>query len=177
MAGEDGFLVVGTIQKPHGIKGELYVRLETDHPAAVFAAGRVLRLGDPQGRLAEGAITIERARPFKGGMLVKTAEHTGRDERLDLLRGASLLIPAGEAEPLDEDEAFVHQLLGLRVVSGGETLGTVGEVYEAPAGWYLGVRREGKKEMLVPFVGELVRRVDTAGGVVEVELPAGLAEL
>jgi 16S rRNA processing protein RimM len=177
MAGEGGFLVVGTIQKPHGIKGELYVRLETDHPAAVFAAGRALRLGDARGRVGEGVITIERARPFKGGMLVKAAEHGGRDEALESLRGASLLIPAAEAEPLDADEAFVHQLLGLRVVSGEETLGTVGEVYEAPAGWYLGVRREGKKEMLVPFVRELVRRVDPAGGVVEVELPAGLAEL
>jgi 16S rRNA processing protein RimM len=177
MAGEDGFLVVGTIQKPHGIKGELYVRLETDHPAAVFAPGRVLRLGDARGKPADGQITIERARAFKGGMLVKAAEHGGRDEALESLRGASLLIPAGEAEPLDEDEAFVHQLLGLRVVSGGETIGVVGEVYEAPAGWYLGVRREGKPEMLVPFVGELVRRVSTAEGIVEVELPAGLAEL
>ncbi|HET7234211.1 MAG TPA: ribosome maturation factor RimM [Longimicrobium sp.] len=177
MAGEDGFLVVGTIQKPHGIKGELSVRLETDHPAAVFAAGRVLVLGDARGKPTDGRITIERARPFKGGMLVKAAEHGGRDEALESLRGASLLIPAAEAEPLDADEAFVHQLLGLRVISGGEALGTVGEVYEAPSGWYLGVRREGKKEMLVPFVRDLVRRVDTAEGIVEVELPAGFTEL
>ena len=51
------------------------------------------------------------------------------------------------------------------------------EVYEAPAGWYLGVTREGKKELLVPFVRELVKRVDPAAGVVEVELPAGLLDL
>lgn len=177
MAGEGGFLVVGTIQKPHGIKGELMVRLETDHPAAVFAAGRVLRLGDARGRLTDGHLTIERARPFKGGMLVKAAEHAGRNEAVESLRGASLLIPADEAQPLDDDEAFIHQLVGLRVVHGEETLGTVGEVYEAPSGWYLGVRREGKKEMLVPFVRDLVRRVDPAEGVVEVELPAGFTEL
>ncbi|HEU4558891.1 MAG TPA: ribosome maturation factor RimM [Longimicrobium sp.] len=177
MAGEDGFLIVGTVQKPHGIKGELFIRLETDHPAAVFAPGRVLRLGDKDGRPGEGQLTIERARPFKGGMLVKAAEHGGRNDGVEQLRGATLLMPAADAQPLDEDEAFVHQLLGLRVVSGEETLGTVGEVYEAPSGWYLGVRREGKKEMLVPFVRDLVRRVDTAEGVVEVELPAGFTEL
>ena len=125
MAGEDGFLIVGTVQKPHGIKGELFVRLETDHPAAVFAPGRVLRLGDAQGRPTEGQLTIERARPFKGGLLVKAAEHGGRNEGVELLRGATLLMPAADAQPLDEDEAFVHQLLGLRVVSGEETLGTV----------------------------------------------------
>jgi 16S rRNA processing protein RimM len=177
MAGEDGFLIVGTIQKPHGIKGELMVRLETDHPAVVFAAGRVLRLGDARGRPVDGQLTIERARPFKGGLLVKAAGHAGRTEALESLRGASLLIPAAEAQPLNPGEAFIHQLPGLRVVSGDETLGTVGEVYEAPSGWYLGVRREGKKEMLVPFVRDLVRRVDPAEGIVEVELPAGFTEL
>ncbi|HEX9937244.1 MAG TPA: ribosome maturation factor RimM [Longimicrobium sp.] len=177
VAGEDGFLVVGTVQKPHGIKGELFVRVETDHPDAVFAPGRVLRLGDAQGRPGEGQLTIERARPFKGGLLVKTAEHGGRNDGVESLRGASLLIPAGEAAPLDDDEAFIHQLPGLRVIDGEETLGTVGEVYEAPSGWYLGVLREGKKEMLIPFVQGLVRRVDRAAGVVEVQLPEGFTEL
>jgi 16S rRNA processing protein RimM len=177
MAGEDRYLVVGTIQKPHGIKGELFVRLETDHPAAVFAAGRVLRLGDARGRPGEGVITIERARPFKGGLLVKTAELSGRDEALESLRGRSLLIPAGEAAPLADDEVFVHQLMGMRVLAAGEPVGTVREVYEAPAGWYLGVEREGKKELLLPFVSGVVTRVDAAEGVVEVDPPAGLLEL
>ena len=120
---------------------------------------------------------MERARPFKGGLLLKAAEHAGRDAAVDALRGATLLIPAGEAAPLEENEAFVHQLIGLRVRAGGEGVGTVAEVYDAPAGWYLGVAREGRKELLVPFVRELVKRVDPAAGVVEVELPAGLLDL
>ncbi|HYH79641.1 MAG TPA: ribosome maturation factor RimM [Longimicrobium sp.] len=177
IAGEGGFLIVGAVQKPHGIKGELFVRVETDHPAAIFVPGRVLRFGDAKGRPVEGQITVERARPFKGGLLVKAAEYGGRDEALQSLRGVSLLIPAADAAPLEADESFVHQLLGLRVVSGEEVLGMVDEVYEAPAGWYLGVRREGRKELLVPFVREMVRRVDPAEGVVEVELPAGLTEI
>ncbi len=177
VGGEDGFLIVGAVQKPHGIKGELFVRVETDHPAAVFVPGRVLRFGDAAGKPVEGQITIERARPFKGGLLVKAAEYGGRDEALQSLRGISLLIPAGDAAPLGEDESFVHQLIGMRVVHGGEVLGRVDEVYEAPAGWYLGVLREGRRELLVPFVREMVRRVDRAEGVVEVELPAGLTDL
>jgi 16S rRNA processing protein RimM len=174
---EGGWLVVGAVQKPHGIKGELFVRVETDHPGAVFAPGRVLRLGDARGRPGEGAVTVERARAFKGGLLVKTAEFSGRDDTLDALRGRSLLIPASEAAPLAEDETFVHDLIGLRVTTDGEPVGTVREVYEAPGGWYLGVEREGRKELLLPFVREMVKRVDPAAGVVEVELPAGLLEL
>jgi 16S rRNA processing protein RimM len=177
MAGEDGFLVVGTIQKPHGIKGELFVRLETDHPADVFAAGRVLRMGDARGRPVDESLTIERARPFKGGLLVKAAEFSGRDDGVESLRGRSLLIPAGEAKPLEDDEVFVHQLMGMKVLAGGEAIGTVRDVYEAPAGLYLGVEREGKTELLLPFVSGVVKRVDPAERVVEVDPPAGLLEL
>ena len=176
-AREGGFLIVGTVHKPHGIKGELAVRVETDHPGAVFGAGKTLLLGDARGHPTGGRITVERARPFKGGLLLKAAEHAGRDAVVDGLRGATLLIPAAEAAPLEENEAFLHQLVGLRVRAGGDEVGTVGEVYEAPSGWYLGVLREGKKEMLIPFVQGLVRRVDRAAGVVEVQLPEGFTEL
>jgi 16S rRNA processing protein RimM len=178
MAGAgDGFLIVGAVHKPHGIKGELAVRVETDHPKSVFAAGKVLLLGDARGTPTGGRITVERARPFKGGLLLKAGEHAGRDAAVDALRGATLLIPAAEAAPLEENEAFVHQLVGLRVRANGEPVGTVAEVYEGPAGWYLGVAREGRRELLVPFVAEMIRRVDPAEGVVEVELPEGLLEL
>jgi 16S rRNA processing protein RimM len=177
MADSAGFLVVGAVQKPHGIKGELFVRVETDHPAAIFVPGRVLRLGDARGVPGAESITVERARPFKGGMLVKTAEFSGRDERLELLRGSSLLIPEGDVAPLADDEVFVHHLIGLRVLASGIEVGTVREVYDAPGGWYLGVEREGRKELLLPFVSEMVKRVDPEAGVVEIEPPAGLLEL
>lgn len=177
MAHEGGWLIVGAVQKPHGIKGELFVRVETDHPAAVFAPGRALRLGDAQGTPSDDSVTVERARAFKGGVLLKTAEHAGHDASLEALRGRTLLMPAADAAPLADDETFVHDLMGLRVVSGGEPVGRVREVYDAPGGWYLGVEREGRKELLLPFVREMVKRIDPAAGVLEVELPAGLLEL
>jgi 16S rRNA processing protein RimM len=176
-AAGDGFLIVGTVHKPHGIRGELSVRVETDHPDAVFRPGRALLLGDAKGAPTGGRLTVERARPFKGGLLLKAAEHATRDAAVDAMRGATLLIPAEEAAPLGENEAFIHQLVGMRVSADGETVGTVADVYEAPAGWYLGVSRPGRKELLVPFVGEMVRRIDPAERVVEVELPAGLLDL
>ena len=177
MAEETGWLIVGAVQKPHGIKGELMVRLETDRPEAVFQPGRVLRLGDAAGRPGDGVLTVERARAFKGGYLLKVAEHTGRTDAIEALRGRSLLIPEGEAAPRAEDEVFYHQLVGLTVLSASEEVGTVREVYEAPSGVMLGVERKGRKELLLPFVRDWVRRIDVAGGVLEIEAPAGLLEL
>jgi 16S rRNA processing protein RimM len=171
-------LIVGTVQKPHGIKGELFVRLETDRPDAVFAAGRALVLGDADGNPSGDLLTIERARAFKGGMLVKAAGHGARTPELDELRGRTLLIPRDQAEAPAEDEVFYHDLLGMKVVTAAEgEIGTVGEVYDAPAGPMLSVRRKGAKELLIPFVREMIRRVDAAEKVLELDLPAGLLEL
>lgn len=178
MAGsEPEYLAVGTVQKPHGIRGELSVKVETDRPDAVFTPGRVLLLGDAEGTPSGGTLTVERARPFKGGFLVKAAGLTSRTPEVEALRGRSLLIPAAEAAPLDEGEVFFHQLVGMRVVAGEEEVGTVADVYEAPSGHLLSVRRPGKKELMLPFVGEIVRRVDVEARVLEIEPPPGLLEL
>jgi len=179
MAGDEPeFLIVGSVQKPHGIKGELFVRLETDRPDAAFAAGRVLIVGDARGRPSDDRLTIERARPFKGGMLVKAREHGGRSPAQDELRGRSLLIARGDAAPPEDGEVFYHQVLGLKVITEAEgEVGTVRELYDAPSGPLLSVAREGRDELLIPFVREMIRRIDPAEGVLELDLPVGLLEL
>jgi 16S rRNA processing protein RimM len=172
-----GHLIVGYVQKPHGIKGELMVKLETDRPAEVFAPGRVLPMGDAEGRPTGEVLTLERARPFKGGILLKVAEHTGRSPEQEALRGRTLLLPLAEVPPPAEDEVFYHDLVGLRVEAHGGTVGTVREVYEMPAGVMLGVTRPGAAELLVPFVREMVKRVDVPAGVLELDPPPGLLDL
>jgi 16S rRNA processing protein RimM len=175
---EPEYLIVGTVQKPHGIKGELFVRLETDRPDAVFAPGRVLQLGDGKGRRSDAVLTIERARAFKGGMLMKVVEHTGRTPALEELRGSTLLIERGEAAALADDEVFYHDLVGMRIVTEAEgDIGTIAEVYDAPSGPLLSVQRDAGKELLIPFVRETIRRLDREGRVLELEVPPGLLDL
>src|SRR5687767_15996574 len=100
MAGEQPeYLTVGAVQKPHGIKGELFVRVETDHPEVVFAPGKLLRVADAGGRPGDLMLTVERARAFKGGVLLKVAEHGHRTPELESLRGRALLIPRDQAAP------------------------------------------------------------------------------
>lgn len=171
-------LIVGTVQKPHGIKGELFVRLETDRPDAVYAPGRVLALGDAKGRRSDAVLTIERARAFKGGMLIKVAEHPGRTPELEALRGHTLLIPRDQAAALADDEVFYHDLIGMRIVTAAEgEIGSIRDVYDAPSGPLLSVDRQGRKELLIPFVRDTIRRIDRAERVLELEVPPGLLDL
>jgi ribosomal 30S subunit maturation factor RimM len=55
-------------------------------------------------------------------------------------------------------------------------VGVVEAVYEVGQGPLLNVRREGAKDLLVPFTG-VVRRVDRGAGKIVIEPPAGLLEL
>jgi 16S rRNA processing protein RimM len=176
--GASEYLIVGTVQKPHGVRGELFVKLETDRPDVVFAAGRVLLLGDPGGSPLGGSLTVERARPFKGGFLLKVAGLTGLTPEVEALRGRTLLIPREEAAPLAEGEVFIHDLLGMEVRSGEEVVGTVHDVYDSPGGYLLAVRRPGKKgEVMIPFVEAVVERVDTEARTLELAPLPGLLEL
>lgn len=171
------YLVVGTVQKPHGIRGELAVRAETDRPDTAFAAGRTLTIGDAKGRPVGGTLQVERARPFKAGVLLKVRELTSLGPEAEALRGRTLLLTADQVAPLEEDEVFVHELVGMEVRAGEQVVGRVRDVYEGPAGHLLAVQRSGRGELIVPFVAALVTRVDRDARVVEIDPPEGLLEL
>lgn len=174
--GDERLLVVAVVRKPHGVRGELHLAVETDRPNAVFRKGRVLRLGDPSGRPDGRTVTVEQARPMKDGLLVRLAEHESR-ETVEALRGRTMLIAAEEAAPAGADEVPYHQLVGCSVLVAGETVGTVTEVLEVGGGEMLAVRRPKGKELLIPFARDLVRRVDLDRREVEVDPPEGLLDL
>ena len=172
------YLIVGEIRKPHGIKGECYVMPATDDVAGVYAKGRELLLGDPDGRpyLPETRVRVEATRGFKGGLLVRFGGVADR-EAIEPLRGRTLLIRREEARPLEAGEFFIHDLEGLEVETvEGDRVGTVVEVYGGGAEHYLGVD-DGARERLIPFSPRVVRKVDLEGRLIVIDPPAGLLAL
>jgi 16S rRNA processing protein RimM len=171
------YLVVAMIRKPHGIRGEMALALETDRPGAVFRNGRRLELGDARGRPIGSSITVERARPITGGLLLKAVGFDGRTPELEALRGRSLLIESGEAAPAAPDELHYQELVTMTVVIGEKPVGTIREVTETAAGEMLIVERTGGGELLLPFVREWIRTVDRAERKLVMDPPEGLMEL
>ncbi|NIR43377.1 MAG: 16S rRNA processing protein RimM [Gemmatimonadetes bacterium] len=174
---DTGHLTVGEIRRAHGIKGECIVTPTTDDVVDVYAAGRVLPLGDRDGRRLEPEerLTVRRARPTKGGLIVQFDEITDRTQA-GSLSGTTLLLARDEVRPLDEGEMFVHDLFGLEVylVDGGR-VGRVADVYEGATGYILGV--EGaNREHLIPLGTGIVRELDLASRRLIIEPPPGLLE-
>ena len=176
---DPGFLVVGHVVKSHGIRGELSVQPLTDHPEGTFAPGVVLRLADGDGREPDPdapPLRILSSRPHREGYLLAVGGIESRNES-DALRGRYLMRPVEELEPLEEGEAFYHQMLGLEVYTvDGTHLGRVTELYDLIPTDLLEVRGEGG-EHLIPYRKDVVVELDLEGRRIVVDPPEGLLDL
>lgn len=173
-------LVVGHVTKPHGTKGELFVWPLTDNVEEVFAEDRELLVGDEHGRLdpeRSEPLVIESTREFKRGVLVKFRGHGDRNAVEDLAQ-RYLLAPIEELAPLEADEVYYHQLLGMRVrTNDGEAVGQVQEVYETYPAHMLEVKSDAGRIHLIPFAERIVKKVDTENGEIVIKPPPGLLEI
>lgn len=176
---DPGFLAVGHLTRAHGILGELFVSLMTDHPEGSFAPGVVLCLADATGLTPDPdlpPLRVESARGFRGGLIVAFAGVETRSEA-EALRGRYLLRGIEELEPPAEGEYWQHDLVGLEVFTvQGRRLGTVRMLYELAPSDLLEVSGEDK-EYLIPFREEIVVEVDVDGGRMVVDPPEGLLDL
>jgi 16S rRNA processing protein RimM len=167
-------IVVGRIGRAHCIRGEVSIDLMTDEPERRFAPGSSVVVRPRSG--AARAMGIRGTRPHQGRLLV-TFDGIPDRTAAEALRGAQVVVEVDESErPDDPEEFYDHQLVGLRVVSGGSERGTVKEVLHLPAQDMLAVTRADGVEVLVPFVAALVTDVDLDGGVVHVAEIQGLLD-
>ena len=167
------YLAVGRIGRAHGIQGEVQVDVLTDFPEASFVPGRTLHVGaegDPAPRPHE----VASVRTHRSRLLVSFRGIATRTEA-ERLTGLFAQIPLAEAQPLPEGEFFAHEVIGLTVVTAdGRPLGRVVEVLETGANDVL--RVAGAREVLVPFIDDVVVEVDPEGGRLVVRALPGLLE-
>src|SRR5262249_9406411 len=120
-------------------------------------------------------------RPHAGRLLVTFDEVVTRDVA-EALKGTLLLIDAGQVGPVGEGEEpdtwWDRDLIGLNARTvDGLPLGPVTDVVHGAGGELLAIRRDDGRELLVPFVHDIVPTVDPAAGVLIVDPPPGLLEL
>jgi 16S rRNA processing protein RimM len=165
------YLAIGHIVGVHGIRGELKVMSMTDYPARYTAGSRVM-VGTPG--LARPAV-IAAARPHRGMYLVLLDSVSDRTAA-EAFVGQYLLIPESEAFPLGEHENYLHDLIGLTVVTvEGEVLGVLREILFTGANDVYVVKGDSG-EVLIPATRQVVVKVDLADSTMKVQLPDGLRD-
>ncbi|GGC60984.1 ribosome maturation factor RimM [Hoyosella rhizosphaerae] len=169
-------LVIGRVAKAHGVHGELVVEIRTDDPEARFAPGTTLRGQKGRNGVKENFV-VEAAREHSGRLLVRLQGIDDRDAA-DRIRGTLFLVNSDDIPRSDDDEYYDHELEGLDVRLGdGTTLGKLREVLHTAAGELLAVKTPDGREVLIPFVMEMVPEIDLDAGFVTVTPPDGLLEL
>ena len=167
----DGHVAIGEIARPHGVQGEL--RLKLYNPDSDLLARRPrlrLRLGD--GSLREATITS--AREVNKAILVRLADVEDRDAA-EALRGAEILVPREAFPALEDGEFYACDIEGARaVMSSGEEVGTVTGLASYPTCDVLVIERSSGGRVEVPLLDAYVGAVDAAAGKVEIRTLDGL---
>ena len=178
----DRLLLVGRVQKAHGVQGELKVFPETDEPGRLVDLDRVY-LGDAPETAREAEVEAVRAQYPKGRVIVLlTLKGVGSREEADAVRGYGVYAHQDDLPPLEEGEVFLHDLVGLtafaRYEEGGALVevGTVKEMLEGGAQLLFVVAQPGRPDAMVPDVDAFVEEVDVAAGRVVFTPPEGLLD-
>lgn len=167
------FLLLGEILRPHGVRGELKMRILTDYPERIAELGTVYIGRDPE-HDDPRAYHVEAMRMHQGYGLLKLEGVDDRDAA-DLLRTRFVMVTLENAVPLEADEVYLYQLLGITVYTHeGDVLGTLTEVLETGANDVYVVQSQRYGEVLIPITHETLLSTDVPGGKMVVRLPEGL---
>jgi 16S rRNA processing protein RimM len=166
-AGEPEYLLVGTVRRPHGLRGEVLIQVVTDFPDRLKPRLRVF-LG-----ASHVPATIVGKRLHNDGLLIK---FLGIDtpEAAATHRNQSVYVRAVDRPPLPRGQYYHHQLLGANVVDEtGQHLGILAEILQTGANDVYVVRTPSGDELLLPVLADVVLEIDAERRHIRVRIPAG----
>jgi 16S rRNA processing protein RimM len=128
----------------HGLRGEMKLKLLTDHPEHLTTINKVY-LGD-----GDQPTSLEGVR-FHGDLALIKLEGVDTPEQAKPLGGLKVRIAGTDAKPLEEGEYFLFQLIGLQAVTqSGDVVGEVTDLLETGANDVLVITRAAGDDLLVP---------------------------
>lgn len=167
------YLVLGEILRPHGIRGELRMRVLTDYPERLAEMDYVYLGVDPTSRKIR-QVALEHVRMHKAYALLKIKEVNDRS-RAEILRGLFVMVHVDDAIPLEDDEVYLYQLIGMNVITDtGEALGAITDIIETGANDVYVVNGPRYGEVLIPITDETLIETDPDAERITVRLPDGL---
>lgn len=164
-------ITTGIILSAHGIKGEVKVKPETDHPGR-FKKHSVFYLEKEKRYAALTSVKGDQ----DGVLIIGLAGIDDRD-KAERLKGSLLQIEAEDVLPLPPDTYYFFQLKGLEVVEeDGTPLGVIVDLVTSGANDVYRIDCKNGDHILIPALKEVVREVDLNRKKMTVRLLPGLKE-
>ena len=167
---DNNLLEVGKIVNTHGLRGEVKVTVWMDYPED-FEELHTVYL---KTRKETITLTVKNIKYQKNNLIVKFSEFNDINE-IEQYKGCVLYADRDELGELPEGTHYIVDLIGLDVYNEeGEKLGVIADVLNTGANDIYDVKREGKKNLLLPVIDDVVKEIDVEGGRVTVHVMEGL---
>lgn len=166
------YLILGEILRPHGVRGEVRMRIITDYPEQLHDLDKV-NLGKSPNDKNITSIDLKHVRFHKEYALLTFKGYNNRDDS-DKLRKHLVMVGIEDAITLEDGEYFLFQLIGLTVVVDNEEIGVVKEVLQTGANDVYIVDSDQYGEILIPAHSETIRDINFDTETISMILPEGL---
>lgn len=168
----DKWYNVGKIVNTHGIKGEVRIISRTDFPEERYKVGNTLHIFQEEKVPIE--VKVQSYRTHKNFDLV-TFEGYGNVNDVEPFKGALVKINESQLGELEEGEYYFHEIIGCTVVTEeGEELGLIKEILTPGANDVWVVKGAKGKEILIPFIDDIVKKIDIREKRIIIHLMEGL---
>lgn len=164
-------LEVGKIINTHGLRGEVKVVTWTDYPE-VFEEIKYVWVKKKTG---DERLDIKNIKYQKNNIILKFAQIDSIEDA-EKYKNMVLFADRNQLPPLPEGMHYIVDLIGLEVYEeeSGEKIGEIADVFNTGANDIYDVKREGKKNLLLPVIDECVKNVDLDNNRVTVHVMEGL---
>lgn len=166
------YLVLGEILRPHGVRGEVRMRIITDYPERLHDL-ESLHLGKSPDDPNIESIQLNSVRFHKNYALLTVNGITDRNQA-DTLRGKTVMVRMEDAVPLEDGEYYLFELIGLKVMVDDNEIGKIKEVLQTGANDVYIVDGPRYGEILVPAHDETILDLDFDKSIIRMTLPEGL---
>ena len=161
---------IGEIVKPQGLRGDMKARSYLDSEDILQGLDEVFIRKTGQ----EAVLHRLRKLQTKKNFIFLELEGIQDIDAAATLVGGRILVPSQRLKKLPEGEYYWRDLIGLEVVTeDGEALGRVESVFPTGSNDVY-VCRGGRREILLPAIGDVMREIDIEKGVMVVRLLEGL---
>ncbi len=166
--GEPGFVAIGRIRRPHGLKGEVITEVLTDFPERIKPEFEVY-VGPERLKLK-----IHSVRAHSRGLLLLFEGYRDREQASEL-RNQWIFVPVEDSPPLPDGEHYHHQLIGINVVTDdNRELGKIVDIIVTGANDVYVVRAADGSEVLLPAINAVILDIDLTHKLMRVHPLPGL---
>ncbi len=169
MMEKEDYFRIGVITEPHGVQGEVKVYPTTDDVLHLKKVKEIYMAGKDGFEI----LHLKGMKQQNDRIILRFAEFTDRNA-VEGLRKRELYVDRAHATPLDEDEYYISDLIGLAVFENDVQIGTVKDVLETGANDVYQIERIDGTELLLPAIRQCVLKVDVEGGRMDVSVMEGL---